>query len=547
MKNTLWEQFKAGLFRGKAERETLHNVVEYAPNAIILIDQDGLIQMVNTQTELGFEYSRQELIGHPVEMLLPHRFRNAHPAQRNSFFAHPARRAMGSGRDLYGMRKDGTEFPIEIGLTPIPSGGKTLAMASIIDITERKRAEERFRQVIESAPNAIVVVNRHGEVTLVNAQMEKIFGYPRNEVVGNPVDILIPERFRSRHASFINAFFAYPSTRSMGAGRELYGRKRDGTEFPVEIGLNPMASDEGPMVLASIFDISERKLADEKANRLRQELHEVISVLATANEEIMCSVNQAVTSSQDTATAISEIAATVEEVKQTALMAGSKAKTVVESAEQTRKVAKEGHAAVNDTLQGMQQIRTQMEGIGESITQLCDQTQTIGDVVAAVNDLAEQSNLLGVNASIEAVKAGEVGRGFSVVAQEVKSLAEQSKVATKQVRAILADIQKAMNKTVLVAEQGHKAVEIGSQRAQFSGEAIKALMDNVTTSSQMAIQIAATSQQQISGMDQIAQAIQSIREASQGNVSGIRQVEETIRNLHQLGAKLQELAAHFKP
>ncbi|WP_372875467.1 methyl-accepting chemotaxis protein, partial [Pseudomonas sp.] len=158
----------------------------------------------------------------------------------------------------------------------------------------------------------------------------------------------------------------------------------------------------------------------------------------------------------------------------------------------------------------------------------------------------EQSNLLGVNASIEAVKAGETGKGFSVVAQEVKALAEQSKQATAQVRGILGEIQKAMTRAVLLAEQGGKTVEAGYQRAQASGEAIRSLSGSIETSSEMALQIAATSQQQLIGMDQVASAMANIRQASQDNVGGTRQVDLAARNLHQLGLKLKGLAARFK-
>ena len=279
---------------------------------------------------------------------------------------------------------------------------------------------------------------------------------------------------------------------------------------------------------------------------LVQDMNEGISVLASSSEEILAATSQVATSTQETATAISEIATTVEEVKQTAVLAGSKSQGVADSTERTRQVALGGRQAVEEALAGMQQIREQMQAVAESIMRLGEQSQAIGEIVATVGDLAEQSNLLGVNASIEAVKAGEVGKGFSVVAQEVKALAEQSKQATAQVRGILGDIQKAMTKAVLLAEQGSKTVEIGYERAQSSGEAIRSLSDSIEQSSEMALQIAATSQQQLVGMDQVASAMENIRQASQDNVGGTRQVDLAARNLHQLGLKLKGLAARFK-
>ena len=279
---------------------------------------------------------------------------------------------------------------------------------------------------------------------------------------------------------------------------------------------------------------------------LVKEMNEGISVLASSSEEILAATSQVATSTQETATAISEIVTTVEEVKQTAVLAGSKSQTVAESTERTRQVALSGREAVEEALKGMGQIREQMQAVAESIMRLGEQSQTIGEIVASVGDLAEQSNLLGVNASIEAMKAGEAGKGFSVVAQEVKALADQSKQATAQVRGILGEIQKAMTKAVLLAEQGSKTVESGFERAQSSGEAIRTLSNNIEASSEVALQIAATSQQQMIGMDQIASAMASIRQASQDNVGGTQQVDLAARNLHQLGLKLKTLASRFK-
>ena len=294
-------------------------------------------------------------------------------------------------------------------------------------------------------------------------------------------------------------------------------------------------------LLGSAFATMVRNLRE-----LVLEMNEGISVLASSSEEILAATSQVATSTQETATAISEIATTVEEVKQTAVLAGSKSQKVAESTERTRQVALGGRQAVEEALAGMQQIREQMQAVAESIMRLGEQSQAIGEIVASVGDLAEQSNLLGVNASIEAVKAGETGVGFSVVAQEVKALAEQSKQATAQVRGILADIQKAMTKAVLLAEQGSKTVETGYERARTSGEAIRSLSDSIEQSSEMALQIAATSQQQLVGMDQVASAMENIRQASQDNVGGTRQVDLAARNLHQLGLKLKGLAARFK-
>ncbi|TBW57651.1 methyl-accepting chemotaxis protein [Marinobacter halodurans] len=277
-----------------------------------------------------------------------------------------------------------------------------------------------------------------------------------------------------------------------------------------------------------------------------QDIQEGSMVLGAASQEILASTSQVVSSAQETATSISEITTTVEEVKQTASVASDKARHVNESAERTKQVSKEGQAAIASSMDGMRQIREQMHAVAGSIVKLSEQSQAIGEVVATVNDLAEQSNLLGVNASIEAMRSGEYGKGFSAVAQEVKSLSVQSKQATAQVRAILNDIQNALNKAVMLAEQSSKAVDNGYQQAEASAQAILTLKESIEESSGAAVHIAASSQQQLVGMDQVATAMENIKQASQENVEGTQQAEQAARNLHDLGKRLKGRVSQFQ-
>jgi PAS domain S-box-containing protein len=263
--------------------ERFRLVVEAAPNAIVLVDRQGLITLVNGQTEKLFGYTRNELLDQPVEILIPTRFMEGHPGNRSSFFSRPEARSMGIGRDLFALRKDGTEFPVEIGLNPLDTPEGMLVLASIIDITERKKAEERFRLVVESAPNAMVLVSAEGKITLVNSETEKLFGYTRQFLIGKGIELLIPGRFHGKHPGYRKAFFAEPQTRSMGVGRDLYAIRKDGSEFPVEIGLNPIESTEGNMVLASVIDITARK--KQEANRLKSEF------LANMSHELRTPMN----------------------------------------------------------------------------------------------------------------------------------------------------------------------------------------------------------------------------------------------------------------
>jgi PAS domain S-box-containing protein len=246
----------------KRSEEHLRLVIEAAPNAMLLVDMAGSVSLANAQTERLFGYEREELIGRPIEQLVPERFRSAHPGLRGSYLTAPTTRVMGGGRDLFGLRKDGSEVPIEIGLNPITTPQGEFVLAAIIDITERKRSEEHLRLVVEAAPNALLLVDKTGSISLANAQTERLFGYTREELIGKPVERLVPERFRSAHPGLRGSYLAMPTTRSMGTGRDLFGLRKDGSEVPIEIGLSTLTTAQGSFVLAAIIDITERKRAE---------------------------------------------------------------------------------------------------------------------------------------------------------------------------------------------------------------------------------------------------------------------------------------------
>lgn len=271
------------------------DLLESTPDAIIIANQTGRIVLANSQADALFGYERGELVGEVVDRLLPDQYRAGHVAHRSGFFTQPRTRRMGAGLELHGLRKNGEQFPVEISLSPLQTDEGTLVMSAIRDISERRRADRKFRGLLESAPDAMVIANRAGEIVLVNAQTERLFGYPREELLGKRVEVLIPERYHAVHGPHRTGFFDEPRARAMGAGLELHGRRRDGSEFPVEISLSPLETEEGTLVSSAIRDITDRRSIEralqEKNAELERANHAKDRFLASMSHELRTPLN----------------------------------------------------------------------------------------------------------------------------------------------------------------------------------------------------------------------------------------------------------------
>ncbi|HVB88328.1 MAG TPA: PAS domain S-box protein [Candidatus Dormibacteraeota bacterium] len=395
-------------FSGKigAVEYLFEGLFRFSPDAVIVSNREGHILDANSQTQQLFGYTHADLINQPIEMLIPERFRRGHPAHRSSYVADPHTRTMGANLELYGLRKDRTEFPVDIMLSSVETPNGTVVLSVIRDISVRRRAEEALREaehrlrmhvegvrdyaifmldpdgrisswnagaerlkgyrseeilgrhfsqfyppedigsgkhdralkaaategrfqeegwrvrkdgsrfwasvtitalrdpsgkllgfskitrdlterksaddalrrseaqlraIFEHSPDAIIGVDPQGKILEVNAQVRKFFGYERAELIGKPIEMLVPERFRNKHPGYRADYQHAARTRPMGIGLELFGLRKDGTEFPVDIMLSPVDTPEGKMVLSVIRDLSEKKRAQEELNRRERE------------------------------------------------------------------------------------------------------------------------------------------------------------------------------------------------------------------------------------------------------------------------------------
>jgi PAS domain S-box-containing protein len=246
---------------------------------LYVLDPDGRVSEWNAGAERLLGYAAPDILGRHHKLFF------TATEQAGGVPEAALRQAAQDGRAEakgWRLRRDGSRFWATAQVSAIRRGGGELLGFAIIarDISTPARLEGRFREVVESAPAAMIMVNRDGLVEMVNTQTERLFGYSRLELVGQPVEKLVPERFRARHPGLRDDFFSVPAARPVGAGRDLYALRRDGSEVPVEIGLNPISTDEGSMVIAAIVDISDRKHKEESIRAalrekelLLQEIH----------------------------------------------------------------------------------------------------------------------------------------------------------------------------------------------------------------------------------------------------------------------------------
>ncbi len=264
--------------------------LDTCPTPVLLTSYDGRIVRSNHRLDKLFGYAPGDLTGQVIEVLVPMDMRRHHPEMRSAFAELPTTRRMGTGRDLYGAHKDGRLLPVEIGLDPVTLSGTDLIMVSVIDISERKANELQISSALNAASSAMIQVDATGRIELVNDRTQDLFGYQKDELIGQLIEILVPERFQRKHPVYRTSYENNRNTRRMAGGRDLYGRHKDGREIPIEISLTPVQGNARPSTMATINDVTERKarerLVRDKNTQLKSLNQELLQFAYSASHDL---------------------------------------------------------------------------------------------------------------------------------------------------------------------------------------------------------------------------------------------------------------------
>nr|WP_143547951.1 methyl-accepting chemotaxis protein [Rhodopirellula sp. SM50] len=408
-------------------------------------------------------------------------------------------------------------------------------------IREASDQQARTKALFNATADGLVTIDSTGIVTSFNLAAESLFGYRADEVIGNNVSMLTPSPHREQHDDYLRRYFATGEARIIGHDRELDAVRKDGSTFAISLRVSELKRHDETVFIGLIQDITARKQADAERLKLFYAIRDAVHRLAVATQQILATTSQQSAGTQEQAATVAEVVATADEIAQSAAQAALRADDVAKSARHTDEIGNVGLRAIEDSVQAMDKVKLQVESIADSMLSLAERATAIGEITATVSEIAEQTNVLALNASVEASRAGEHGKGFAVVAAEVKSLAQESKRATAQVRVILSEIQQATNAAVLSTEQGTRTVHDANEVIGQAGGTIHSLATTLAESAQTASQISATANQQAAAVGQLNHGIRNIDTVTKQSVEAIGHIEDAARNLAALSDELASL------
>ena len=393
-------------------------------------------------------------------------------------------------------------------------------------------AEEQYQQVVEAAPIAFIAIDQGGIIQLVNHQAEKQFGYRREELLGRAIETLVPPRFRPDHPKHRTGFFADPRARMMGAGRDLAGLRKDGSEFPIEIGLTSIITGGRTLGLAAVVDITERKRVEDATKKLLDGIIENVQALASASEELTSVSQQMASSAEETRAQANVVSSAGEQMSKNAQ---SVSKSVEDLGASIREIAKSAHEAAKVATTGVEVANT----TNTTVAKLGESSAEIGKVLKVITSIAQQTNLLALNATIEAARAGEAGKGFAVVANEVKELARETAKATEDIGQKIEAIRQVTQGSVeAIAQISKIIIQINDYQSTIASA--------VEEQSATAREIGVSGSDAARGSAEIARNITAVAQASQHAAEGASNTQKAAGELARMASALQRLVEQFQ-
>ncbi|WP_442505518.1 methyl-accepting chemotaxis protein [Novipirellula sp. SH528] len=415
----------------------------------------------------------------------------------------------------------------------------------IADITihesQLHQAHGNLEAILNSTADAIMTIDTNGEIETFNRRAETLFGYPRQEVIGNHLSTLIVALNGSKHESNTRFGDWIGDVDTLNRERELDVFRRDGSHVPILLRMTELKQGDRRQYICVAQDVSERKRIDDERKQIFNAVRETVAMLSTTSTELSASVVQQTRGSETQSAAVKDASKFVKEVACSTEDAAAMVSDVAKTALRADAVSKSGRTAVEETRVAMSMVRKRDESTATSMGRLAERAQAIATIITAVNDFADQTNILALNAAIEASRAGEAGRGFAVVAAEVKSLAEQAKLATAEVRNILSEILAATHDAILSTEQGATSVNEAYAVVMKAEQTIEELGTMVAASAEAASKIVTASKQQANSIHQVTTSMDQINQSAQDTLAATRQTENAANNLDALGRRLTQL------